>query len=95
MGYLTFREFVEMKEGATIAKTTGAVQPQDNDQQTDSEIENNPNLLMPQGANPQKVQPIINKAIQTKKMMPQVSLDAAVKAAGIAQKRLASQRPGG
>lgn len=91
-GYKTFREWVQVKEGATVATQSTGQNPED--KETDDEITNNPSLLMPQqaGTNPQKTQNIIQQAIQKKKQNPGVSVDAALKATKIAKDRLGGQR---
>lgn len=78
----TFREFVVQKEGMTLQ---GIVNP---DKKVDDEITNNPNLLLPQGVNPQKIKPLITQAIQKKKINPNASLDAIFKATKISNDRL-------
>ena len=90
-GYKTFREWIQVKEGATIAPQSASVPtgPNAEDKETDDEIANNPSLLMPQqgGPNPQKTQNIIQQAVQKKKQNPRASMDAALKATKMAQDR--------
>lgn len=89
-GYKTFREFVDYREGATIRPTPGTPASQGGpnaDAAVDAEIANNPQLLK-QGMNPQQ-QKTVDKAVMTKKTTGgRVSMDAALKAASMQQKRL-------
>jgi hypothetical protein len=87
----TFREFIELKEAMT--KQPGMMVPNigNPDAGVDDEIAKNPQLLMSPKANPQQVKPVIDQAVQKKKMMPNVSMDAALKAAQMAAKRLGQQ----
>ncbi len=90
--YKKFRDYCQLREGQTIRPQQPGMMnqgPQNQaDQQVDQEIANNPSLLMPKNGNPQAVKPIVDKAIQNKKMNNRVSMDAALKAAQMSQQRL-------
>lgn len=87
---ITFHEFVAQKEGTNVqyGQNQNGVNP---DQLVDDEITKTPKLLQTQaqaGKNMVRQQKVINQAIQNRRQNRGVSLDAALKAASMADKRL-------
>ena len=75
-GYNTFRQYVDFVESATI--NTPGMPGSNPDEESDKELIKKPQLMYPPNVNPMIVKPVIDAALQKKRMDPKAPLKAAI-----------------